>query len=119
MLGVRYSTIRNIDFEHLDLHLLVAGEIEVITSQNISDNERLCCLSILKDIMCAAGYYKWAAEQLFIAILTEIEMGLRKWGDDTSRLEQQILMPFPLKRSFSKQEGNAEKGIQEWCVVPM
>ncbi len=38
-------------------------------------------------------------KRLFVAILTEIEMGVREWAEDTSRLEQQILMPFPLRKS--------------------
>ena len=35
-----------------------------------------------------------------MAILTEVESGTRQWDDSISRLEQQILMPYPLKRSF-------------------
>ncbi len=45
-LGVRYSTVRNIDFDKHDLWLFMAGELEVVTS---------------RDIMCAAGFYEWSA----------------------------------------------------------
>ncbi len=38
----------------------------------------------------------------YMAILIEVEMGVRKWGDSTPRLEQQIVLSFPLKRSLTK-----------------
>ncbi len=60
-LGVRYSTVRNLDFEHLDLRLLVVGELEVIKSNDICDDERWSRLDILTDLMCAAGFYEWSA----------------------------------------------------------
>ncbi len=102
-LGVRYSTVQNLDFEHLDLHLLVVGELEVIKSNDICDGERWSRLDILTDLMCAAGYYEWSAvKRLYMVILTEVEMGVRKWGDSTSRLEQQIVVSFPLRRSLTK-----------------
>ncbi len=65
--------------------------------------------------MCAAGFYEWSAvKRLYIAIVTvvvtEVEMGIRCWGDNTSRLEQQILMPFPLKKFVSKPESKVRSG---------
>ncbi len=89
----------------------MAGELEVVTSRDISQKEANCRLNILKDIMCAAGFYEWSAvKRLYVAIVTEVEMGISCWGDDTSRLEQQILMPFPLKKSVSKPESKVRSG---------
>lgn len=106
-LGVRYSTERGLGFDQLDLRLLVAGELEIISSVELSERERWARMNILKDIIYAAGFYEWAAvKRLYVAILTEVEMGIRAWGDDTSRLEQQILMPFPLKPKMSKSDGS-------------
>ncbi len=65
-------------------------------------------MDILKHNMCVAGLYEWSAiTRLYFAIVTEVEMGIRSWYDDTSRLEQQILMPFPLKKSVSKSESKS------------
>ncbi len=99
-LWVRYSTTRGLHFDHLDLLFLVAGELELVTSGEISERERRSRLNILKDLMCAAGFYEWSAvKRLFVAVVTEIKMGVREWGEDTSRLEQKILMQFPLRKS--------------------
>jgi hypothetical protein len=107
-LGVRFCTTRNIDFEQLDLRLLMAGELEIITSHEITDNESCCRLEVLKDLICAAGFYEWSAvKRLHIAILTEIEMCVRRCGDDTSRIEQQVLMPFPLRKAATKPESKS------------
>ncbi len=37
-------------------------------------------------------------------------MGIRSWEDDTTRLYQQILMPFPLKKSVYKTESKVGSG---------
>ncbi len=57
-LGVRYSTTRGLDFGHLDLCLLVTGELEVVTSGEISEQESWSRLNILTDLMCVAGFYE-------------------------------------------------------------
>ncbi len=49
---MKYSTVRNIDFDQLDLWLFVAGELEVVTSRDIFQKEANCQLNILKDIVC-------------------------------------------------------------------
>ncbi len=50
---------KKVDFDNLDLRLLVAGEIEVLKSRDISDYEQKSRLNILSDILCNAGYYEW------------------------------------------------------------
>ncbi len=73
-LGVRYSTTRDPDFDHLDLHLLVAGEVEVVTFGEMSEKESWSRLNILKDLMCAAGFYEWSP----VKGIFEFEMGVRE-----------------------------------------
>ncbi len=76
-LGVWYSTTRGIDFGHLDLHLLVAGELKVVTTGEICERERRSRLNILKDLMCAAGFYEWSAvKRLFVLIVEKRYMVL-------------------------------------------
>ncbi len=59
----------------------MAGELEVVTSRDISQKEANWQLNIVKDIMCAAGFYEWSAvKRLYVAIVTEEEMGIRCWG---------------------------------------
>ncbi len=92
---VRYSTVRNIDFDQLDLRLFVAGELEVVTSRDISQMEANCRLNILTDIMCAAGFYEWSAiKRLYVAIVTEVEMGIRCWGMTHLGLNSKYLCHF-------------------------
>ncbi len=51
-------------------------------------------------LVCVADIYDWpAVKRLFVTILIEIEMGVREWDEDTSRLEQQIPMSFTLSKS--------------------
>ena len=53
-------------------------------------------------------YQWWALLKFHAAVLSEVERGRMEWGDDYSRLEQQMLMPFPLGKG--KTERRAEKG---------
>ncbi len=92
---MRYSTVRNIDFDQLDLELFVAGELEVVTFMDISQKEADCRLNILKDIMCAAGFYEWSAvKRLYVAIVTEVEMGIRCRGMTHLDLNSKYLCHF-------------------------
>ncbi len=100
-LGVRHTTGKGLDFDSLDLRLLTVGEMEVISSGKISEYEKAARLNILKDILFNARFYDWAAVKgLYVAILTEVESGTKQWSNSISRLEQQVLMPFPIKRSY-------------------
>ncbi len=100
-LGVRYISGKGLDFDSLDLSLLTVGELEVISSGEMSEYEKAARITILKDVLFNAGVYDWAAvKMLYVAILTEVESGTRQWGDSISRLEQQVLMPFLIKRSY-------------------
>ena len=112
-LGPKYSNYDRAVFKYkqLDFRLFVAGELNIIFSTHISDHERLHRGRLLSDTVFNAGYYEWhAILKLHAAILTEIESGQKEWDSDFARLEQQMLMPFPLrKKGDRKQEKVSDK----------
>ncbi len=54
---VWYSTGKRLDFDSLNLHLLVAGEMEVILSGELSELEKTARLNIGRDLLFNAGFY--------------------------------------------------------------
>ncbi len=53
---MKYSPGNRLDFESLDLHLLLAGEIEVIVSRELSELGKEARLNIVKDLLFNAGF---------------------------------------------------------------
>ena len=81
----------------LDMRLLVLGELGIISNAtSIRKAERVARLELLKNIIFNAEHFEWnALLRLHAAILREIEMGKRKWGDSYIDITQLILAPFP------------------------
>ena len=87
-------------YGQLDLRLLVAGELNIALRGNVSSQERLARLQLLEDVVFDAAYYQWSAVLRFhAAVLSEVEAGALAWGQSYARLEQQMLMPFPISKS--------------------
>ena len=110
-LGPRYNNYGKSDtkFRQLDLRTLVAGELNICCGRDVSESERSARLKMLGDIVFNSAYYQWPAIlKLHAAVLAEIESGNMRWGDDYSKLEQQMIMPFPVNRN--KRNGNGDKG---------
>ena len=94
-----YSGSNTIKYKQLDSRLFIAGELSIIKSRKISEFEKCHRLNLLFDTVFNMAFYEWPALlKLHAAILTEIESGSMYWDSDFSRLEQQLLMPFPLKK---------------------
>ncbi len=90
---------KKLDFDNLELRLLIAGEIEIITSGEITEYEKNCRLNLATEILYDVGLYEWqAVKRFYAAILSEIEMGIRTWDQDISKLEQQMLMVFTFQK---------------------
>ena len=92
------------------MRMLVAGELNIVWNCGVSVKEREARLQLLSDINLYSAHYQWPALLKFhAAVLSEVEKGQMQWGDDYSRLEQQMLMPFPLTKG--KTERRQEKGV--------
>ena len=106
-LGARYNNYGKSDVKYrsLDLRLLVAGELNVI-SECVDDSERDARTQLLGDIVFNSAHYQWPALLKFhAAVLMEIQHGRMEWGDSYSRLEQQLLMPYPLSKVKPERKG--------------
>ena len=111
-LGPQYISLHSgkIQYKNLDFTLFCAGEMEILTSNEISENEKNARSQLFKDIIYNSLHYEWQAVlRLHAAILTEVENGMRCWGDETARLEQKILMPFAKKTVSSVKTGKGDK----------
>ena len=101
-LGPRYNNFgkAEVKFRQLDLRLLLAGELNIVCQGGVSEMEKEARLRLLGDIVFYSAHYQWPALLKFhAAVLSEVEEGAPGWGYDYSRLEQQMLMPFPLAKN--------------------
>jgi hypothetical protein len=81
-----------VTFEDLDFSMFLAEETEIIRSQVKSEEEMLGRLAILKMMAYYKNTYEWKALlDLYAAWLRQIELGQRKWCDDTTQLEHVLL----------------------------
>ena len=100
-LGPKFTnfTGKSVKYMSLDTRLFIAGELNIIRSNQIDPNDQRHRFDHLCDTLFNIGHYEWPAIlKLHAAILTEINNGSAKWGDDFSRMEQQMLMPFTLNK---------------------
>ena len=108
-LGAKYNNFgkNEVKYKNLDLRLLTAGEINICGMYGVSQNEKDARLRLLGDVVFNAAFYQWNAILKFhAAVLGEIQQGNMQWGDDYYRLEQQMLMPFPLVKGKSEKRGD-------------
>ena len=84
---------RAYSFTELDFRLLVAGELEIITADTTSENERSGRLCLLKRVTYNMGVVGWAAaKNLYAAVLRKIELGLMDWASDFAALEHTVIL---------------------------
>lgn len=66
----------SVKFVDLDLKLFIAGELEIITNDDISEIEKAGRLSLLKKITYYSKIYSWKGFlNFYVALLREIELG--------------------------------------------
>ncbi|CAC5373238.1 unnamed protein product [Mytilus coruscus] len=112
----------SVSFNDLDPKLLTAGELEIITSKNISEKERSGRLNLLKKITYYSNIYSWKGLLSFYAAwLRKIELGQRSWDDDPSSIEVPILTQYVLpkaKTSSFSAKSSENKDDQVWfCTL--
>ena len=95
-----------ITYHDLDERLLTIGELNVFKSSRVSEAEKMARIELLEDILFNVPHYEWAALlRLHATILSGVEKGIYKFGDDFSKLENQILRPYPKRKSSSLRAG--------------
>jgi hypothetical protein len=74
---------KDMGFLDIDFRLLVAGELEIVTSSETSELEKRGRLILLKQLAYLLGVYDWSLlRNVYIAIIRKIEIGLMNWGSD-------------------------------------
>jgi len=92
---------QHLSFSQLDLNLLVAGELEIISACR-DKKEKNGRIDLLKSLMYLAKSHDISViRSLYAAVLREIEIGIKNWGDDFSYVESAIL---------SKQKSQGKSG---------
>ncbi len=98
-------------FDNIDLALLVAGEITIISSKKITEEEKQGRLELLRLVAYNSKLYQWAAVREFYAtILLDIEKGVRNWG---SRESYRDAEPNTLYGSRKESSNSNKPAIQK------
>ena len=83
---------KSVKYEDLDFRLFVAGELEIISSDKIKPTEKDSRIAFLKKIVYYSSIYQWKALlDFYAAFVRQVELGKKKWGDDTVGLEVPLL----------------------------
>ena len=93
---------KQVKFDELDFKLFLAGEISIISSDDLTESERKGRLDLLKKIIYYSNTYEFKGLKAFYAAwLREIELGKKSWSDDPQQLETAILSKYLLKNKGS------------------
>ena len=99
------------DFNDLSFNLLVAGELEIISSQQISKKEMYSRLELLKQLG-----YKYEVMSLrdvlaqYASFVSKVEKGKFKWGSkrDLAAFEQQLMYTILVDHNRVESSGQYE-----------
>jgi hypothetical protein len=85
--------------------LFVAGELEIISGNKISDKEKKGRIKLLKKISYVYELYEWKGiKKLYAHIIRQIENGLADWTHDFSEVETHLLIKYAKKKIAKKDE---------------
>ena len=90
--------------KELPFHLLVAGELEIITSRHISHKEKQTRLEVLKKLAYKSEFLNLQdVIAQYVNFLQEVEKGKFKWGNEDSlqAFEQQLVNNVSVNRSHT------------------
>ena len=90
---LRFEFVNNsLEFDDLDLNMFVAGELEIISQKSTPPKEMSARLELLKRLMYLNRAFDFSVlKSLYAAILREVELGYRKWGEDFHYIETAVL----------------------------
>ena len=105
---------KQLKFDDLDFKQFVAGELEIIGEEDLSQTEKAGRLNLLKKIVYYSSTYEFKGLKAFYAAwVRDIERGRKQWSDDPSQIEGAMLSKFLLKNSkgyqFSRKESTTHK----------
>ena len=73
---LQYEFVNRVKFDELDMKLFIAGEIEIIAEEDLSEEEKKGRLNLLKKIVYYTNTYEFKGLKAFYATrLGEIELG--------------------------------------------
>ena len=104
---------KQVKFDELDFKLFLAGEIFIISADDLSETERKGRLDLLKKIIYFSNTYEFKGLKAYYAAwLREIELGKKNWSDDPQQIETAILSKYLLKSKrfsgFSKKDSSSK-----------
>ena len=100
---------KQVKFDDLDLKLFIAGELEIIAEDDLSASEKGGRLELLKKIVYYSSTYEFKGLKAFYAAwLKEIELGKKKWSDDSQQIESAILSKYLLRNKGFPVAGKKE-----------
>ena len=108
---LRYEHVNSrVTFDSMEMNLFVAGELEIISQSSIKRKEREARIELLKRLMYLSSSYDFnTIKSLYAAILREIELGHKKWGDDFHYVETNIFARSSVKKSVPSNKKNGLK----------
>ena len=76
----------------MNFKLLVAGELEILSAEDLRKEERQGRLRLLKKIVYYSSSYEFEGLRAYHAAwVRDIELGINKWSDDPQEIETAIL----------------------------
>ena len=106
-------------FDKIDLALLVAGEITIICSKKITEEEMQGRLELLRLAAYDSRLYQWPAVREFYAtILLDIEKGVRNWGSRESYRDAEPGTLYGFRKEPTSTYGNKLTTTKRYYCTP-
>ena len=100
---------KQVKFEQLDFKLFIAGELEIISEEDLTKSELEGRLSLLKKIVYYSSTYEFESlTKVYASWVREIEVGRKKWSDDPSSWESAFLSKYVIKSNKQFTPGRKE-----------
>ena len=89
---------KQLKYDDLDFKQFIAGELGIISEDDISEVEKQGRIDFLKKIVYYSAMYEFKGlKAYYAAFVRDIERGRKKWSDDPSYIESAMLNKYLLK----------------------
>ena len=89
---------KQLKYDDLDFKQFIAGELGIISEDDISEVEKQGRIDFLKKIVYYSAMYEFKGlKAYYAAFIRDIERGRKKWSDDPSYIESAMLNKYLLK----------------------